>query len=63
MRKVAIVVALLAVAGSVGAQDVSEAESTGRALLGRMMWEAFMCEPPRECRRLISVSQATLAHS
>ena len=43
MRKVAIAVALLAVAGSVGAQDVSEAESTERALLGRMMWEAFMC--------------------
>ena len=43
IRNVAVAVALLAVAGPVEAQDLSESESTEEALLGRMMWEAFMC--------------------
>ena len=43
MRKAGIAVTLLAVAGMVGAQDTSEAESIEKALLGSMMWEAFMC--------------------
>ena len=43
MRKAGIAVALLAVVGTVGAQDASEAQSIENALLGSMMWEAFMC--------------------